>query len=53
MTQCCSTTAKECRDQLKINLFSTQLLNEKSAYKVIRSHSKMVAQAFNNMQEEK
>ena len=35
LTQSCDITDKECRDKLKIDLFSIQLWNEKIAYRVI------------------
>ena len=46
LLQSCCISAKNCIDKLKIDLFSSQLLNEKIARRVIYKHHKTVPHAF-------
>ena len=52
MTQCCGITAKDSRNQLKIDLFSIQIWNEKITYGVIIKLPKTAARAFHIVKEE-
>ena len=53
LLKCCDMRAEHCRDKLKIDLFSSQLSNEKIARRMIRKHSRMAAHAFYIAKEEK
>ena len=52
MTPSCSIAAEEFKDRLKIDLFSTQLWNEKIAHRVIIKHPKIAANSFHIAKEE-
>ena len=52
LPQVCSSSVEQCRNQLKLDLFSSQLLNEKIARGFIQNHAKTVACTFNIAKEE-